>query len=601
MLCTPAFAQSQKAAAPIKSEYKETKKIKKTKPHPTNLYLTVAVGGLPKDMADAVSNNLSIIQYADFAEKSIENLELIFSKSEDEINSALIPFGFYHPVIKPKIEHEGQFWNINYDITLGPPMLIDKLNIQVSGQAKSDKKFHTLLAQLPIKKGEVLTQNHYKKAKSKLIDLAFDRGYFNASLTKHKIFIAKADNQATIDLNLNSKKRSKIKEVSIQQKEFHFDKSFIQKFLKFKPGEYFNMQRLTDSQNNLQSSPYFSSVSITPQTTSKNIAKQSVPIKVDLIAKKPVTYTVGAGYGSFTGPRVLGGVILRHLTKSGQYAKFNIEASPINTTFLGEYIIPGKDPVNDYYSVNAQQSFINTIPYGARQTTFGIDSVHKFGRLTNTIGLRQFFIRYNTQSNNSIQNAHYLVPTWIIQYNHTQPDGFWKSGYVINNALQAALKSVTSSNTFVRNMTSIQYSLPLMKQWNRLLFNANFGALMTQDINNLAAPFRFYAGGVGNLLGYQYLSQGPVNAQNQLTGGKYLTTVSAGIEQRVYDKFSVITYFNLGNASNNLDMSDVEIKRAAGFGFGYKSPLGPLQIFFTRALNPGNQHWRFDFSVGVNF
>lgn len=565
-----------------------------------NLTLSVTIEGVPPNVSTAIANSLSLIKYQNYAEESVANLQLLFGKSKSEIENALIPFGYYHPAISATIQRDLDNWIINYHISLGPPMIIKSTNIEVLGSAEKDPAFLKLLKTFPIKTGDRLTQTDYEKAKSNLTDLAFSRGYFNTELTTHQIKVDKNTNQATVDLTLESKERYRISRIRITQKEFEFNDDFIRRFLKFDTGQYFNTQKITDSQNALQSSSYFNAVTITPQIKSKDNKNHTVPIDISLTAKKPVTYTIGGGYGSFTKFRVLGGVILRHLTKSGHYAKFSMEASQVSTTFLGKYIIPGSDPTTDFWSINAQQSLIKTTDYDAQQTIFGFNNTIKYKDITSILGLHQFFIHYTTQGNSATQSAHYLVPSWQVQYVHTKQDGFWKRGFVINNALQVSLKNLLSTSSFIRNITSFQYSLPLMKQWNRFVTNATFGALSVDNINDLAAPFRFYAGGVGNLLGYQYLSQGPIDANGNLTGGKYLMTAAAGLEQRVYGDFSVLGYFNMGNAANKLDMSDVEVKKAAGLGLAYQSPLGPIQLFFTRALNPNDQYWRIDFSIGVN-
>jgi translocation and assembly module TamA len=564
------------------------------------LTLSVSTDGVPPSIATAIVNSLSLIKYQNYAEESIANLQLLFGKSKSEIENTLIPFGYYHPDISVTIQRDLDNWVINYHISLGPPMIIKNSDIEILGSAHKDPVFLKLLKTFPIRTGEPLTQTDYEKAKSNLIDLAFNRGYFNTELTTHQIQVNKENNQATVDLTLDSKARYKISGILITQEEFQFNDDFIKRFLKFDTGQYFDTQKITESQNALQSSNYFNSVTVTPQIKSKNNTAHTVPVDITLTAKKPVTYTLGGGYGSFTGPRILGGVILRHLTKSGHYAKFSMEASPVSTTFLGEYIIPGSDPTTDFWSINAQQSLIKMTPYDAQQTIIGFNNTIKYKDITSTLGLHQFFIRYTTQGNSTTQYAHYFVPSWQVQYVHTKQDGFWKRGFVINNALQVSFGKLLSNDSFIRNITSFQYSFPLMKQWNRFIANANFGVLSVDHINSLAAPFRFYAGGVGNLLGYQYLSQGPVDANGNLTGGKYLMTAAAGLEQRIYGNFSVLGYFNMGNAANEINMSDVEIKKAAGAGLAYKSPLGPIQLFFTRTLNANDQHWRFDFSIGIN-
>ena len=142
-------------------------------------------------------------------------------------------------------------------------------------------------------------------------------------------------------------------------------------------------------------------------------------------------------------------------------------------------------------------------------------------------------------------------------------------------------------------------SLPLNKYWNRIILEGHFGAISVSNIQKIAPNFRFYAGGIGNLLGYPYLSQGPT-INNNVTGGKFLATGMAGIEQRIYGNFSTMLYYNLGNASNKLDFSDVTILQAGGIGLSYQSPLGLLMVLISRTLTPGYKTWQIDLNIGVN-
>jgi translocation and assembly module TamA len=565
----------------------------------SELNVSIKINGVSKEISEEIDKNISINRYKNYAKKSISNLKFLFEKAPSEIKNTLIPFGYYNPTLSINMLQDLNDWNITYDIHLGKPMIIKDVTIKIYGEASTDKKFKILEKEIPLEKGDILTQTTYEDTKTQLLNLAFERGYFNAKLASHIIKINKENNTALISLTLKTGKRYKIGAVTIKQKQYDFNTKFIKSFLQFQSKDYYDSSNIIRSQTDLQRSPYFSSVTITPETNKENLKNNDVPVTVDLIAKKPVTYTLGGGWGSYTGPRILGGLILRHLTQSGHYAEFNIEASKVNTTFLGQYIIPGNKPATDYWSINAQQSTIQTIPYNSQESSAGVNQTIRRGNFTNNFGIHATYIKYNTEANANNQYKHYIIPSWQVMYKYTSPHGYWNRGFQINNSLMMASQTAGSSNSFIKNTTIFEYSLPIMSHWNRLIFKNNFGVIITPDLNLLAAPLRFYAGGIGSLLGYQYLSQGPTNSQGDLIGGKYLLTSALAFEQRVYGDLSILNYINAGNATNTLNLSEANIKYAAGIGLAYKSPLGPLQFFFTRSLNPGDRHWRFDFSLGM--
>ncbi len=141
--------------------------------------------------------------------------------------------------------------------------------------------------------------------------------------------------------------------------------------------------------------------------------------------------------------------------------------------------------------------------------------------------------------------------------------GSGKMDFIWNNVFQVSVNSPFSDQSFIRNAATLTYTFPLDKNWNRVVLNGNFGAIDVDNIQDIAPNFRFYSGGIGNLLGYPYLSQGP-KVNGNVTGGKYLATGLVGIEQRIVGNFSTLLYYNLGNATNDLDFHDVEILKASG-------------------------------------
>ena len=561
-----------------------------------NLIVSIEIRGLDEQMTNIVKQNLSLVQNKEYASKSEDNFKFLFQKSIEEIKNTLVPYGYYNPTIKIQLIQDLNQWNVIFDIDPGKPMIISKIKLSIVGDQKNDEYFQQSSINLSIKKNMILTQKKYENSKSQLLNLAFQRGFLNNKLTEHIIKINTAKNRATVILTLKLGKRYKIGNIKINQKGYKFNTNFIKRYLNFKSNDYFNSTNITKSQTQLQNSPYFKSATISATPNSKG---ESVPILINLSSKKPITYTVGGGWGSYTGPRVLGGVIFRHLNDIGHYAEFNIEASQVNTTFLGQYVIPGADPSSDYWSINTQQSTIDTIPYTNQESSVGINKIITNKSFKNNIGLHLTFMRFNTQANSSNLIKHYFLPSWQIMYKYLKQSGYWNSGIKINNSLQFGIKQIGSSNTFLKNMTVLEYSLPLMNNWNRLVLKNNFGIIVSKNFNALAAPIKFYAGGIGNLLGYQYLSQGPTNNAGDLIGGKYLITSAVAFEQKVYKNISILNYINAGNAMNSLKISNENIKYAAGIGLAYKSPLGPLQFFLTRSLNHNDRHWRFDFSLGI--
>ncbi|WP_208123224.1 autotransporter assembly complex protein TamA [Facilibium subflavum] len=560
--------------------------------------LIIQINGIKdKSLQKELSSNLTISRFKDYASEHPNQIPILMQKSKSEIITLLQPYGYYQPDIDTKLTQANNQWLVTFNIQLNQPLKINQLQIEIKGAGKSLKSFQDLLDNFPLKQGNVLTQQAYEKAKTALTNTAFDEGFLDAQLIAHQIRIDLNSYHAQVILTLDTGSRYRIGKITINQKRFNYDENLINRLIRLNENDLFTQHKITQANKRLQDSGYFSGAQIVPQISKRDTTNYLVPVNVQLTAGYARVYSFGVGYGSFTGPRVSFGTLFRHVTDSGQQFSFNTQASPANTSFSTVYTIPGKDPLHDNWQINAQQDYIQTDTYNERQTNFGFSRTHKYGHWHLSFGIQQYFTNYDTSAQPNDEYGKYFVPTFSLRFDNMREYGFWKAGLMVNNIFQTAVKSLSDQH-FVRNATSATLSIPLMKEYNRIVLDGNFGAMDVSNIQSIAPNFRFYAGGIGNLLGYPYLSQGPAINGN-ITGGKYLATAFAGVEQRIYGNFSMMLYYNTGNASNKIDFSDVEILRAAGIGLSYKTPLGPFMLFLSRTLNPGDEHWRADISIGI--
>ena len=133
---------------------------------------------------------------------------------------------------------------------------------------------------------------------------------------------------------------------------------------------------------------------------------------------------------------------------------------------------------------------------------------------------------------------------------------------------------------------------------NRLLTRADVGATMIENIIDLPASKRFYAGGDTSIRGYSYEELGPLNSLGQVIGGKYLLVGSAELDHRLSDKWSVAAFYDVGNALNNFDNLGDQIAEGAGVGIRWHSPVGPVRIDFAWALTEPYDGFRLHLVIG---
>lgn len=562
--------------------------------------LEVNIKGIPSStLTQQVKESLSLVRLQQFALQNPIQLKLLFNQGSDEIVTALQPSGYFDATVSSTLNYNNHTWLADYIVTLGKPLSVSQVNIEIRGDGKNDKHFLALKNNGILQSGDIVTQHKYDQLRKKITDTAFNQGYFDARMVRSQIVVDRFTNTANINIILDTGVRYRIGNIHIKQTRFDYTEDLIMRLLTFRSGDGYDFKHINQSNVNLQNSQYFNSVQVVPNINGRDTQTHTLDVEVLLDAAYARTYTVGLGYSTFSGPQISFGTLFSHVTASGQQFMFDVTASPANSVFSTAYVFPGKNPATDNWSINAQQNYINPDPYYERQTNFGVNWQRELSDIfTINLGVQQYLTGYQQNNQNSMTHQQFLVPTAQFNADFTYRDGFWRHGFLIDNLTQVSVKTPFSDASFARTTFAGIYSLPLMPEWNRFVLSGTVGAINVDNIESVPPNFRFYAGGVSNLLGYQFLSQGPT-VNGQVIGGKYLATARASLEQRVYGPLSLLVFYNLGNAANNINFSDVPILKAGGVGASAQTPLGPISAFVARTMNPSDNHWSFTFSIGV--
>ena len=134
-----------------------------------------------------------------------------------------------------------------------------------------------------------------------------------------------------------------------------------------------------------------------------------------------------------------------------------------------------------------------------------------------------------------------------------------------------------------------------LNRHNRIIARGRLGSIWTQEFEQLPSSVRFFAGGSQSVRGYSYQSLGPVNSDGKVVGGKLLMIGSIEYEHSFSDQWGGALFYDAGNAMDNI----VEkLERGAGFGFRWKSPVGPVRIDFARAMSQEGRPWRIHINIG---
>ena len=604
-----------------------------------NLYaastVEIQIEGVEDELLKNVQANLSLELQKEHPRLSASRIRRLHKKAPEEIKLALQPFGYYNAKVttaelkQPKPEETA--WHARYVIDLGEPLKIKAVEVQLSGDAVKkpvkikempicadagktkdevsqddevfqDKAFKKLLCDFPVKEGEALNHPNYEKGKRVLRSLAEERGYFDAEITENKIIIDETAYTSNIKLSFDTKRRYRFGQITYKQDLF--DESLFQRFLTFKPGEFYTSKALLALKNSLSNSDYFDKVEIDMQRLSPTEDLQ-LPVNVTLTPRKPNKYSAGIGYGTDTGPRGSLEWKRRYVNRYGHRFSAKTEWSEIRKSTTARYTIPTGQRTDDFLAITAGYRDENTDTSESEVWLVGI-SKHQprtlFGsELGEVVGIEYRDEKYAIGSDTG--HAKLLMPN--ISWSYVKADNriYTLRGYKIRLGVRGALSNLGSNTSFLQTRLSGTFIRQLSSKGffskGRIITRGEAGysdvSLVDGDFHDLPPSIRFFAGGDRSVRGYDYQTLGPKNFEGQVIGGKNLLVGSIEYEHKILEKWSLATFYDMGNAFNG---TSEPLKRGTGVGVRWQSPIGLVRIDVATALSEEGRPWRLHITVG---
>jgi translocation and assembly module TamA len=548
--------------------------------------VSVTLVGIPESIQAEIRQSLPLKEKSNLTRVQAR---LLYQQSFSEIHEALKPLGYYKAEITGNLSKENA---ATFNVNLGTPITLKSVDISIQGEGRNDKVFQRAIKASNLTPGIILKHAQYQTLKEQLLNIATQRGYFDAKFEKSEIQLQLNQNEANIVIHFDTGIRYHFGGVTFEQNGYQFKNSFLQRFLPFSRKEYYTANQMNLFQTQLNDSGYFKNVYLESEQDAKN---HLLNINAKTTPLPAYEYVIGPGYGTDTGPRILLGFKARHLTEDGQKLSIQSQLSSAYQNITADYTIPGSNPVTDHFDLLVGQNYTDISAYYSRDTFFGAEWSSTHGRSSRTIGLKRHFILYTPENQASLY-GNYLVPSFNYSYLDEIDAGYFKKGVLLSGTIQGATDHLFSETSFIQGLASTKISIPFTRS-ARILLSGQVGALKASNFDDLATPYRFYAGGLDSVLGYSYYSLSPSNA-NGLTGGKALLTAFAGVEKRLYKKLSGIVFFNTGNAFNNFN--DMQLQNAAGLGFAYRSLIGPITLYVAKPVGSSiQQDLAFNFSIGA--
>jgi len=523
--------------------------------------------------------------------------------SLDQIKAGLKALGYYEPKIKLSFEQDGETQDklviMKVEIDKGIEIRISKLNYQFQGEGKNDNALMQLIKKLPLVQGEIINHALYEKSKSMIESQLLELGYFDAQWQENELGISLKTHSAIISFNIHTGVRYTYGPIVISSNTPAV--KYIRSLATFKTGEVYQASVISEYNLDIASTPYFKSVRVYADIEHRE--NKQIPIKVDVLHKPANSYEIGGGFSTDLGAKARMKWSKPWVGTDGHYFETDAVVTDLEKEFEFAYTVPVEDPVDDVlrYAFGYKSEKNQDTKKYIRTLTTQIQRQW----VTKSDWVRTAFIKHEredyeiasdkdeTEIASDRGTTEMVLPG--ISFAKKKSKGgttpFWGNQWLFS--AEVGLDDVLSDTDILK----IQFQTALLRTYqnNHLFYTrATLGAILVDDISNVPASMRFFAGGDQSIRGYKYDSISP-EEDEKLVGGKYLATGTLEYNYQFAQSWRAAIFVDAGTATN--DFSE-DIKVGAGIGIRWLTPIGPIRIDHAWTISDVNNDTRLSVTIG---
>jgi translocation and assembly module TamA len=550
----------------------------------------LTVKGVDDPLKGAVQAGVEMSQYAN-RPVSEAQIRRLYDEAPDEVRKALEPYGYYAASVQGTLARVGaDDWQVTLTVKPGEPVRITGVSVKVDEAALKIAPVRRAVRAAERLKGKVLDHGAYEKARDDIAAALTAQGFLGARLVTHRVAVTRADRSAVVNLEWQAGPRYRFGKVRFQGSQF--DPGFLDRYVPFEHGEYFDQADLLRLQQALNGADYFSVVNVLPDVDD---ADRTVDVDVQLQPARRSVYTGGPFFGTDTGAGIRLGLERRWVNSRGHKWKNELVLAQRLKTLSTLYTIPLPGSAERSLNFGANFRDADTVTSQSRTLELVGNETELWHGWTRTVG------------------AHALIGTFTVGKRGNEPDNapgiehgrskllfaeaslskkrgdnptFVRHGWSLSMYARSTAGSLLSSTRFSQLAADAKW-IDAFSRRDRLILRASAGITSTGDFSALPPQLRFFAGGDRSVRGYGYQAIGPRNSFDRVIGGRNLLVASTEVEHYFTRNWGMAAFVDAGNA---FDGTDYRPRLGAGLGLRWLSPVGMIRVDVGTPIRDDHAH-----------
>ena len=517
----------------------------------------------------------------------------LYEKSRQTARELLEMEGYFSPRIESSFAQTAQGWTARFKVKPGTRTRVAHIDLRLTGAAAQSPQAKRLqqsfLQTLPLQTGKPFTLQGWLAAKREVVQRLAARRYATAHVAASQVLIDPAQHSANLQLVVDSGPAYAFGPLRIRGLK-RYSAVLVERLCGLPRGEPYVQSRLLACQRNLEQSGYFQNAAV--QLDSRAHEPAAAPVLVRVEEAKPYKITLGAGYGTDTGPRAQAQWLERDYAARAMQIKLATLVEHAQQQASAELIWP-PDAQRYLWSLGSIATHTDIEGQVTRSLQILGKRTRKQGAVETAL-VAQFQVE--RQSAGGIQQTNRAFNLNYVWTRHTAPEvDYPRRGSVSSVQVGGALKGLLSNQSFLRLYWRHLQFFPVGAH-DRMVGRLELGATLASTTQGIPTDFLFRAGGANSVRGYAYQSLGPT-LNGSVVSGRYLFTSSVEYDHFFTPTWGAAVFVDAGQAANSVGALHPEV--GVGPGLRYRSPVGPVNL--DVAYGVGTHEWQLHFSLGVSF
>jgi len=504
---------------------------------------------------------------------------------------------------EPEVEYKGEWIYITLKIDEGTQFKVGK--VEVKGdliRSEDELKKDLKIADEIFCNGEVL-----RKDVLALNDIYADEGYAFAEIAP-RLDKDPVNKIANIAYTIKKNKQVYIERIIIAGNTKTRDK-IIRRELKIREQELYNNSDLKRSIRNLHRLDYFEDVNV---DRTEGSSDEKVVLKIDVKEKATGTFSFGGGYSSVEKAFVMASVTQQNLFGRGQILQLKGEVGG----------------TSDRYTLSFTEPWLFDIPlsagfdlYNWRRDYDTYDKDSKGGGIRfgyPVFDYTRLYLSYSydiadienvtDEASNSVieMEGRNVMSSVATTLSYDSRDKVFNPTEGGDHSLTFQYAGIGGDIAFTKYSGELGQYIPLF--WETVGFvHAKGGYVREGSDGKLPDYERFYLGGMNSLRGFDWRDICSLDENGDEIGGDKFVQFNLEFLVPLIKKAGLVgvLFYDTGNVFNNGEEIEFEsLRKSAGFGFRWYSPMGPIRIENGYILDPEegeSSSGKWEFTMGGSF